>query len=375
LRKKFFRKPDGNRRRLEGQNAYRSYHSYTGKTRVVLALLGIIPFTLLLYLVFDKRVELMDSVYVVFFSALALFSILAGFSLLRRSADQLVNLTKATSSLENGGKSEPIQIKADQELNDIATNFNFMLARLNEANHDIKEQSVQLMTYASDLAESYSRIKREEDIRNRLSRYIGEELVERLMNSPDGLPIENERQTVTILFADIRSFTVLAEKMTAEDVISMLNQYFTIMVNIIFDNNGILDKFVGDQLMAVFGIIPPSDESAGNAIKAALDMQRSTKNLMEERRRQNKETFEVGIGINTGSTIVGNVGSANRMDYTVIGDCVNVASRLEKIAGGGEIIIGEQTFRLVRNLFKTEKKGALKLRNKAEPVRCYNVVA
>jgi len=357
------------------KSKYYTYNSYSGKTRIVLALLSIIPFILIIYLFFYGKVELMDTVSVFLFSALALFSILTGFSLLRKSAEQLVALSRETGNLEVDERTAPIEIQADQELSDIANNFNAILQKLKVANRDIKEQSVQLMTYANDLSQSYLRIKQEEEIRNRLSRYVGEELVERLMNSSDGMPIENERRTVTILFADIRSFTTLTERMEAEELISMLNQYFSIMVNIVFDHGGILDKFVGDLLMAVFGIIPSANESAVNAINAALAMQSAIKKLMQERAEENKEVFEVGIGINTGSTIVGNVGSANRMDYTVIGDSVNVASRFEKLARGGEIIIGEQTFQLVQNRFQLKKKGQLRLRNKTEPIKCYNVVS
>ena len=111
-----------------------------------------------------------------------------------------------------------------------------------------------------------------------------------------------------------------------------------------------------------------------DAIKAATEMQYATEDLMKERAKQDKETFEIGIGINTGSTIVGNVGSENRMDYTVIGDTVNVAARLEQIAKGGEIIIGEQTYRQTQGRFHIQKKGKLRVKNKTEPVMCYEVL-
>ncbi|MBW2006334.1 MAG: adenylate/guanylate cyclase domain-containing protein [Deltaproteobacteria bacterium] len=350
---------------------YQNSKSFFGKTRIVLVLLGIIPFLLVTYLFVYENMDLTDRV--ILFSALALFSILTGFSLMRRSADQLVNLSRETGMVEAGVKSEPVHISADQELNDIASHFNSVLKKLNEANRDVKDQSVQLMIYAKDISQSYIRTKEEEELRNRLSRYVGEHLVEKLISSKNGVFIENERREVTILFADIRSFTTITERMEAEEVVSMLNQFFGTMVDIIFRNNGILDKFVGDELMAVFGLIPSENSASHGAIKAAIEMQDAAEELMKVRAKQDKETFEIGIGINTGSAIVGNLGSENRMDYTAIGDSVNVAARLEQIAKGGEIIIGEQTYDQTQGRFHIQKKVKLRLKNKTEPVICYEV--
>ncbi len=158
-----------------------------------------------------------------------------------------------------------------------------------------------------------------------------------------------------------------------ENVIAMLNQFFDIVVDIVFRNNGILDKFVGDQLMAVFGIISPDSSAPYDAVKTALETQDASEDLMNLRRKQDKETFKIGIGINTGSAIVGNVGSENRMDYTVIGDTVNVAGRLQQMAKGGEIVIGEQTYAQIKGRFHIEKKLKIKVKNKTEPVICYKV--
>jgi len=353
------------------KSKYQNSKSFFGKTRIVLALLGIIPFLLVTYLFVYENIDLTDRV--ILFSALALFSILTGFSLMRRSADQLVNLSRETGMVEAGVKSEPVHISADQELNDIANHFNSVASKLQDTQSDIKEQSIQLMIYARDISQSYIRTKEEEELRVRLSRYVGEHLVEKLISSKKGVLLENERRDVTILFADIRSFTTITERMAAEEVVSMLNQFFGTMVDIIFKNNGILDKFVGDELMAVFGLIPSENSAPHNAIQVAIEMQDATEDLMKVRTEQDKETFEVGIGINTGSAIVGNVGSDNRMDYTVIGDSVNVAARLEQIAKGGEILIGEETYRQTQNRFHIQKKGELRVKNKTEPVICYEV--
>lgn len=353
---------------------YHNSNSFYGKTRIVLVLLGIVPFLLVIYLAVYEKIRLVDTEALLVLSGVILFSILTGFCLLRRSADQLANLSIETGIVEAGEKTEPIRIKADQELNDIAGHFNSIHTKLQDVNRELKEQSVQLMIYARDISLSHKEAKEEEELRYRLSRYVGDNLVEKLINSKNGVFLENERKEVTILFADIRSFTTISERMEAEEVVSMLNQFFGVMVDIIFRNNGTLDKFIGDELMAVFGLIPSENGASHDAVQAAIQMQDATEDLMEARAKHNKETFEIGIGVNTGSAIVGNVGSENRVDYTVVGDSVNVAARLEQIAKGGEIFVGEQTYRQTQDFFRIRKKVKLLIKNKTEPVICYKVL-
>ena len=353
------------------KSKYRTALSFYGKTRIILVLLGIIPFLLIIYLFVYGKIGITEMITL--FSALALFSILTGFTLLRSSADQLVKLANETRMVETGEKNMPITMKADQELNDIAGNFNNMFKKLNEANKDIKNLSIQLMVYAKDISLAHKKSKQEEALRNRLSRYLGENLVKKVINSKNGVLIENERKEITILFADIRSFTALVERLQKEEVVSMLNQFFDIMVKIIFKNHGILDKFVGDQLMAIFGLIPSENNHSYNAVHAAIEMQNATEKLMEQRAGENKDTFEIGIGINTGNAIVGNLGSENRMDYTAVGNSVNVAAKLQKIAKGGIIIIGEQTYRQIHGNFRMEKKVKLHIKNRTNPIVCYQV--
>jgi class 3 adenylate cyclase len=217
-------------------------------------------------------------------------------------------------------------------------------------------------------------LKQEERLRNHLSRYIGENLVDQIINTNGGFIQQNERKTITVMFADIRSFTSISESMTPEDVVTMLNEYLRIMVDIVFTNNGMLDKFAGDQIMAVFGHMNNEEEGIDDALKTALAMQQATATLMEKRKRKGLTTFTVGIGINTGSVIIGHVGSENRMDYTVIGDTVNIAAKMEELASSGEIIIGEKTFHRRPKTMKVDKKINLSLKNRKEPVICYRLI-
>ena len=350
----------------------RTYNTFSGKILVALGLMALVPYLLVIYLFFYERITPSETVYL--FSFLALFSIFAGYALLRRSADQICMLSREISKLESGEKKDPIEIKGDTELAEIAGHFNAMAKKLNDLNRKNQEQATQLMVYARDLSLSYQRTKQEEELRNRISRYVGNNLVEKLIDLKDGVFLETERNTVTVLFADIRSFTAIAERMAAEEVVAMLNEYFSVMVDIIFKNNGLLDKFVGDQLIAVFGLVETVGNHPEDAIRTALEMAAATQELRKMRQKKGQAIFDVGIGINTGSAIIGNIGSENRMDYTVIGDCVNVAARLEQMAKGGEIIVGEKTFLQNTGHFHFESRGEVYVKNKLEPIICYNVL-
>ena len=354
------------------KSKYKDSRSFNGKTLIAMALSGIIPYLLMIYLVVYGKINLSDSLMIFF--ALVIFCGLTSFVIIRRSADQLGYLSKETSNIKAGKKDEPVRINADQELNDIADNFNAILKNLQNADRKMKDQSLQLMLYAEELSSSYKKLKEEEQLKKQLSMYVGEHLVDKLIASKSNMFFEDERKEVTILFADIRSFTSIAEKLPAEEVVAMLNFFFNSMVDIVFKNNGVLDKFIGDQIMAVFTSISYQTSGPVDAVKAAIEMQNATAGLMEVRINEGKEPFEIGIGINTGNAILGNVGSKNRMSFTAIGDCVNVASRLEQLAKGGEIIIGEKTFLQAHGNFHTQKKGEILVKNKIKPVVCYKVL-
>ncbi len=354
------------RTRKQGMTFYR-------KIRISLALMGILPFLLVIYLFIEQHISLSNTL--ILCAALILFSILVGFIVLRESADQISTLAEVTTLPDSPQELQPIRLSIDGELENIACNFNAMIEQLNQARHDVQEQSIQLLKYADDLARSYEQLKKEEQLRTHLSRYIGNELVEQIMASEHEVLLPNERKQLTIMFADIRSFTALAEKMSPEKVVTMLNHYFSVMVEIIFSCNGMLDKFVGDQLMAVFGHMSNEKQGARDAVLAALKMQRAMKNLQQTLKKQGLPIFQIGIGINTGKAIIGSVGSKNRQDYTVIGDAVNTAARLEEQAGPGEIIIGERTYNHLPDSILVKNRLSLHVRNRMEPVICYTILS
>lgn len=344
--------------------------SFYRKVKISLALMGVLPFLLTVYL-FSKEFVNGPSTLMILCSALVLFSILMGFTLLRKSSDQVANLAAKTTIPDSGELPNLMDLNVDGELNDIATNFNSVVEQLQNAKRDVQSRSFQLQAFASDLSESYEHLERENRLREKLCRYVGKDLVEKLMTSGDGQLLKNERKSVTVMFADIRSFTTLSEYMEPEDVVSMLNDYFGKMTEILFKYNGMLDKFVGDQIMAVFGHISNERDGARSAVRAAMEMQKATVALMKTRKRAGNPIFQVGIGINTGSAILASVGSSNRQDYTVIGDMVNTTARLEQHARGGEVVIGERTRIHLPKQMELGERKELRMRNRSTPIGCY----
>ncbi len=343
---------------------------------LIYSLLGFIPYVLALYIIIRMNVNVTETILII--TAAVLFSHLMGFSIMRWFGRQLRVLSEKSGLAATAPGKKCIAIKGIQprELSDIITNFNTILTEVATSNRNNQEITTKLMLYARDIEDYQKKLREEALLRQQLSRYIGGELVEQMMCSGEGMPLQSKKQETTVLFADIRSFTSISEHMPPETVIDILNDYFDAMVDIVFKYHGVLDKFVGDELMAVFGLVGPSEQKlrhAEHAVRAATAMQNRIRTLMPDFKHKGYPVFEIGIGINTGETVVGNVGSKNRMDYTVIGDVVNVAAGLEQMAEGHAIIIGEETRKRCGTIFDMTPKGEIKLKNRAEPVRCFQV--
>jgi len=219
------------------------------------------------------------------------------------------------------------------------------------------------------------RILSEMQIRGNLERFHSPDVVNTIMEeSADSgtLSLKVEEKVATALFIDIQNFTLLAERLSPSEVASLLNEYFSIMTDIIFEYDGTLDKYIGDAIMATFGAPYSHGNDAEKAVLAALKMRRELKKLMN--RKEEKHRFNVRIGINSGNVVAGYIGSMKRLEYTVLGDAVNVASYLESIADTNEILIGEETFRQVKNLFLLEEAGKKRVKRGTSEVRFYRVI-
>ena len=211
-------------------------------------------------------------------------------------------------------------------------------------------------------------------LRDTFSRYVSPELCEEILKNPGLLSLGGRRQQVTVLFADIRNFTSMSEAMAPEAVVDVLNLYFTEMVDLVFKYQGTLDKFVGDTLMACSECRCRIPQAATQAVKCALAMQRHLKQMQAAGLTPIQG---MRIGINTGDAIVGNIGSTKRMDFTVVGDVVNVAARLQELAKEleADTLISEATFREAQGQFKFVALEPAVLRGRQEPTVIYRLQA
>ena len=218
-------------------------------------------------------------------------------------------------------------------------------------------------------------IQEEERIRNRLERFHSPQIIEMLLKGSqetiDNI-MEPKDLTSTILFTDIVEFTGLSEKMPPREINMILNQHFSQVTDIIFEHDGTLDKFLGDGLMAIFGAPMEKKNDAERAVKAAQIIRQEFKKAMKE--SHPKKKFNIRIGINTGRVVAGNIGSPKRMDYTVIGDPVNTAKRLESIAQPNQILIGPETYKRVKGKFNINKLGPQMLKGKSTAIMAYEVL-
>ena len=224
-----------------------------------------------------------------------------------------------------------------------------------------------------ETVKAHKRLAREEVARANYSRFMPEYVVQQLLENPDSFRLGGANQTITVLFADIRGFTAISEKENPENVVRLLNHYFTAMTEIIFEHGGTLDKYIGDGLMALFGAPTATPDDARNALNTAVAMQRELAALKQSMTDEGFANISVGIGLHTGVATIGYIGSERRSEYTAIGDTVNLASRLESNTRGGQILISEATARAAGNLFPLIRREPIMVKNRQQPVDLYEV--
>lgn len=204
----------------------------------------------------------------------------------------------------------------------------------------------------------------------KLSKFVSPEVLKNILKS-DEMDIQVENTLCTILFSDIQGFTAMAERLPPRRLAKLLNEYFSQMVTILFAHNGSLDKFIGDAIMAIFGAPISREDDADRAVATAIEMQQAIHKMNQKRIPE--EQFNVRIGINTGYCVAGRIGSYQRMEYTVLGDTVNLASRIESNGKAGSVIIGEATRALLNPAFETLELEPIRVKNKTNPIRIFEV--
>jgi adenylate cyclase len=219
-------------------------------------------------------------------------------------------------------------------------------------------------------------LERERELRRTMSRYLSNQVIDQLLEQA-GDVLGGTDRTVTTLFSDIRGFTSLSEELGAAGTVAMLNEYFAYMEDVVANHSGVIDKYIGDAVMALFGSPFPSEADADNAVRAAADMQRVLALLNARRSAAGAAPIRIGVGIATGTVVVGNIGSPKRMDFTVIGDPVNLASRIESITKlyGAEILACDETVRRLREPVPMRRLDVVRVKGQQRATGLFEILA
>jgi adenylate cyclase len=217
-------------------------------------------------------------------------------------------------------------------------------------------------------------LKERDKLRTTFGKYMTAAVMNHLLDGK--VSLGGQSLPVTVLFSDIRGFTSISEQMDPQQLVALLNEYFTEMVNIVMNEGGVVDKYIGDAIMAVFGAPVPKPDDAVNAVRAAVKMRRALADLNERLVARGQPALRTGIGIHTGEVVAGNIGSERRMEYTVIGDAVNLASRLESNTKelGVNVLISEDTYELTKHTIETRPVRSITVKGRAQPVMTYEVL-
>ena len=240
-------------------------------------------------------------------------------------------------------------------------------------NDEIGDLSRSVSEMATELQRGEQKLEHEAKLRGDLARFMSHEIVEGIMTNSHPLELGGRREEVTVMFADMVAFTKAAEIMPPEQVVKMLNELFSILTEVVFRHGGIVDKFIGDCVMAVWGAPLSEPMHASKAMEAAEDMMAFLEIGAAKWREQYGIEVRLALGINSGSAIVGNIGSDKRMDYTVVGDVVNIAARLEAMAEPNQVLVGEGTQAALGDAFELQSLGERKLTGRTQSTRIYEL--
>ena len=291
------------------------------------------------------RDHLLFALAIVLFAAIV--SVLFGSRLASIVSGALKRVNDALKKLEQQEYVHVVGVKTGDELEDLASGFNTMVDGLKER----------------------------DKLRTTMGKYMTASVMEKMMSGE--ISLGGESITVTILFSDIRSFTTLSEKMNdPQALVGLLNEYFTEMVGIVMQEGGVVDKYIGDAIMAVFGAPVAKDDDPVNAVRAAVRMRQALRHLNERLAARGVDPIKTGIGIHTGPVVAGNIGSERRMEYTVIGDAVNLASRLESNTKelGINVLISEDTYSLAKDHIIARAVKEIHVKGRVKPVMTYEVL-
>ena len=279
-------------------------------------------------------------------AALVVLGILGAVGLATVLSRPVLRLAAGTRSIAEGNFQIALPVTSRDEIGTLTESFNLMAKSLRE----------------------------KEMIKRAFTRYVARQVVDEILKDPEKLALKEERRDVTVLFCDMRGFTSLSERLSPEEVVRILNEFYTLMIDTTFKEDGILDKFLGDGVMSIFGAPILHPDHSIRAVRTALAMQAGVAELSKKRAADGKEPIAIGIGISAGEAVAGTVGTEDRMEYTVIGDSVNLAARLESNAKPGQVLISQRTYKNVESLVVVRALGAIRVKGKEEQVEVYEVL-
>jgi adenylate cyclase len=294
----------------------------------------------------DQAIATARNSTIVISAAMVIAGVLGAVGLATLLSGPVMRLVEGTRAVAGGNFQINLPVTSRDEIGTLTESFNLMAKNLRE----------------------------KEMIKRAFTRYVARQVVDEILKDPEKLALKEERRDVTVLFCDMRGFTSLAERLSPEEVVSVLNDFYTLMVDTTAKNDGIVDKFLGDGVMAIFGAPIVHEDHPTRAVKTAIAMQAAVAELSRKRAREGKDPIAVGVGVSAGEAVAGTVGTEDRMEYTVIGDSVNLAARLESNAKPGQILISHRTFQRVDGVVNVRPLGAIRMKGKEEQVDVYEVL-
>jgi adenylate cyclase len=217
--------------------------------------------------------------------------------------------------------------------------------------------------------------QKKREIKNLIAKYVSKDIMDTILHDVEGSKLGGKRADISILFADIRNFTSISDNLEPEEVSSILNEYFSEMIPIVFNNKGTVNKFMGDALLVIFGAPVENPEHPKMAVKCAVDMIKKVNGLQKKWQDENKPLIDIGIGISSGIAFVGNIGSDERHEYSAIGNIVNTANRLESFNKiyKTNILICENTYKRVESIIEAEEIDSICITQSSEPIKIYEI--
>ncbi|MDR2103327.1 MAG: HAMP domain-containing protein [Treponema sp.] len=285
---------------------------------------------------FYRDVDAITLQTIIMIAGASLAAVVMLFFFAKLLTNPLAKVMAAMNAVISGGDlSSRVEVEYQDETGQLAATFNTMIGELEQAYRQIKRHAFNAVLAG----------KKEQRIRQIFQKYVPRDLIDKFFAAPESMLVGDNRD-LAILFSDIRGFTTISEAMPPEELVNSLNRYFSGQVDIIMNRNGIVDKYIGDAIMAFWGAPVKHDDDASQAVLAALDMIDALEGFNRRQRELGKPEFKIGIGINYGVVTVGNIGSERKMDYTVIGDSVNLASRMEGLTKTyrQELLISESLY-------------------------------